>query len=336
MNFNPQLSGGTAVVLALTAAFMWGTWAISLKYLGDYPIDGFYLTLFATSFVFVWAVGFLFDRAALVGNISAVWASEPIRVVATFVGGIIYVFGIRFSLTVMKTIGLSLAQPLQSATLNLATLGVTIVVGGLPAGVSVPPLVLATFILIGAVLVSLLAGHYRSQGQSRQPNHEHHVPMSALWSSLRLVTLSSLLILAYPFAVSFGMRSVTQPHGMMVLPFMAILASGAFGGCLLGSGTVLTVRREWHRLWRASFQIQKFGIGAGLFHYGGNIIQAFAASFLSAAIAFPLGITSGLWTQMWGLAYGEFKDSPPKAYIALFGGVALYIIGAYLIASMSS
>jgi hypothetical protein len=335
MNFNPQLSGGTAIVLALTAAFMWGTWAISLKHLGDYPIDGFYFTLFATSLIFVWGVGFLFDGAALLGNIATGWASDPARVLVTFVSGIIYVFGIRFSLTVMNTIGLSLTQPLQSATFNLATLGVTIVVGGVPRGVSIPLLVLATLILIAAVLVSLLAGHYRSQAQGRQPAHAQYVPMSAIWRSLGLVLLSALLILAYPFAVSFGMRSTTQTHGMMVLPFMAVLASGAFVGSLLGSGGVLTVRRQWHRVWSARFGIHKFGIWAGLFHYGGNIIQAFAAAFLSAAVAFPLGITSGLWTQLWGLKYGEFKDSPPRAYVALFGGVGLYI-GAYLIASMSS
>ena len=46
----------------------------------------------------------------------------------------------------------------------------------------------------------------------------------------------------------------------------------------------------------------------------------------------PLGITAGLWTQMWGLVYGEFRGSPRKAYVALAGGIILYIIGAYLIA----
>jgi hypothetical protein len=336
MHFNPALSGGTAVVLALIAAFMWGTWAISLKYLGDYPIDGFYVTLFATSLVFVWTVGFVLDRDALLANIAQVWTREPIRVVVTLAGGLIYVFGIRLSLTVMSTIGLSLAQPIQSATFNLASLAVTITVGGVPSGVSVPVLILATIILIAAVVASLFAGHFRSQAQALQPhNKQHYVPMSAIWSSVGLVLLSSLLIIAYPFAVSFGLVSRTQSHGLAVLPFMALLATGAFTGSVLSSGLILTVRRQWRRVWTAGFRIHKFGIFAGLFHYGGNILQAFAASFLSAAVAFPLGITSGLWTTMWGISHGEFRGSPPRAYFALFAGVILYIIGAYLIAVMS-
>jgi hypothetical protein len=335
MNFDPELSSGTAIVLALIAAFMWGTWAISLKYLGDYPIDGFFVTLFVTSLVFVWAVGFLFDREALLENIQTVWSSDPSRVTVTFVCGVIYVFGIRFSLTVMSTIGLALAQPLQSATFNLASLAVTITVGGVPSGVSIPMLVLATLILIAAVIVSLLAGQFRSQAQAAHPGHSQYVPMSAIWRSLGLVLPSGLLLLAYPFGVSYGLQSTSQPEGMAVLPFMAVLATGAFVGSMLGSGVSLTIHREWHRVWTAGWRIHKFGVWSGLFHYGGNIIQAFAASFLSAAVAFPLGITSGLWTQMWGLAYGEFRGSPPRAYIALFAGIALYIIGAYLIVMLS-
>ena len=99
MNFDPQLSTNTATILALTAAFMWGTWFISLKYLGDYPLDGYYVTLFSTSFVFVWTVGFLIDRGALLGNIADVFNRDPSRVLVTYVCGIIYVFGMRFSLT---------------------------------------------------------------------------------------------------------------------------------------------------------------------------------------------------------------------------------------------
>jgi hypothetical protein len=247
----------------------------------------------------------------------------------------IYVNGIRLGLTVMDNIGLSLSQPLSSATFNLASLAVTILVGGVPRGVSIPLLLIGTLILIGAVLMSLVAGHFRSQAQTRETHQKNYVPMSAIWRSLGWVLLSNSLVLTYPFAVSYGMHSTSQPNGMAVLPFMAMLASGAFVGSLLGSGTALTLRHQWHRVWSARFAIHKFGIWAGLFHYGGNIIQAFAAAFLSAAVAFPLGITSGLWTQLWGLVYGEFRGSPPKAYAALFAGVALYIVGAFIIATVS-
>jgi hypothetical protein len=116
---------------------------------------------------------------------------------------------------------------------------------------------------------------------------------------------------------------------------MALLASGAFTGSLVNSGIALTRSHQWGRLRTAGFKIHKFGIWAGLFHYGGNIMAAFSVSFLSAAVAYPLGITAGLWTQLWGLAYGEFKGSPRAAYVALFAGLALYILGGYIITTIS-
>jgi drug/metabolite transporter (DMT)-like permease len=333
MNFQPELSTGAAVFLALLAAFMWGTWFISLKYLGDYPLDGYFITLFFTSFVFVWSVGFLIDGSALLGNIRDVLNTDSIRVTATFVCGGIYVTGMRFQITVFSRIGLSLAQPIQSAIATMVSLVITVVVGGLPATVSIERLVLATFILIGAVLVSMQAGRIRTRAQATHPNAGMRVSMQDIYQSLWLILLASLLSTAYPFALSFGLQSTTQPNGMAVLPFMAVLASGAFLGSLLNSGIPLTRKKQWHRVWSAGFRIHKFGIWSGLFHYGGNIIHTFAASDLSAAIAFPLGITSGLWTQMWGLVYGEFRGSPRSAYLALFAGVALYILGALLIVS---
>ena len=70
MNFHPDLSSGEAIVLALTAAFMWGTWFISLKYLGDYPLDAYFVTLFTTSFLFVWTVGILIDAGHCFENLA--------------------------------------------------------------------------------------------------------------------------------------------------------------------------------------------------------------------------------------------------------------------------
>ncbi len=333
MNVHPELSTGVAVIMALTAAFMWGTWFISLKYLGDYPLDGYFVTIFFTSFVFVWTVGLLIDRSALLGNIRVVLSTDPLRVIATYACGIIYVFGMRFQITVFSKIGLSLAQPIQSAIGTLMSLLITVVIGGLPSSVPIWRLVLATFILIGAVLVSMQAGRLRTRAQAVHPNAGMRVSMQDMWQALGLILLASLLTPAYPFALSFGLQSTTQPNGMAVLPFMAMLASGAFTGSLLTSGVNLTRRKQWQRVWTAGFRIHKFGIWSGLFHYGGNIIHTFAASYLSAAIAFPLGITSGLWTQMWGLVYGEFRGSPRAAYVALLAGVLLYIFGAYLIVS---
>jgi hypothetical protein len=111
------------------------------------------------------------------------------------------------------------------------------------------------------------------------------------------------------------------------------LASGAFIGALLSSGVVLTRNGQWGKVWAASLSVHSLGIISGLFHYGGNIIHAFATAELSTVISWPLGLTGGLWTQLWGLVYGEFKGSGRRAYIALALAIVFYLLGAFLIAN---
>jgi hypothetical protein len=82
------------------------------------------------------------------------------------------------------------------------------------------------------------------------------------------------------------------------------------------------------------FKVHRLGIIAGFAHYGGNIIHTFATRNLSAVVSWPLGFTAGLWTSMWGLAYGEFKGSRKSAYVLLAGGMLCYLVGAYLIANI--
>jgi hypothetical protein len=336
MNFSPELSKEAAIFAGLLAASMWGTWFISLKYLGNYPLDGYFMALFTTSIIFVWGVGLIVDRGSLVGNILAVLGNDPSRVVVTLGCGMVYVVGMRFSLTVLRRIGLALAQPIQSSISILIGTSITTVIGGLPPGVSIWRILLAAFILIGAVIATMFAAEWRRQNETSNPGRGGMiVTRRDMQRAIVLIVIASFFSPAYPFAISYGLRSTTHPEGLAVLPFMALLATGAFIGCCLTSGINLTRTHQWGVVRNAGFRIHRFGIGSGLFHYGGNIIHTFATAFLSSAISWPLGITSGLWTQVWGLVYGEFKGSPMRAYLALFVAFGFYIIGAYVIASAS-
>jgi glucose uptake protein GlcU len=251
----------------------------------------------------------------------------------TLVCGVLYVIGMRLSLFVMGRIGLSLTQPIQQSINILAGTAVAAFVGGVPEGLSLAKLALACTLLVGAVLVTMLAGNLRAKAQ-QAPNFKSTLIFTPhdLWKALGLLVFSSAFIPAYTFAISYGLKSVTQPNGLAVLPFMAVLVTGAFTGSLLTSGLALSRSKGWPLVFQAPFSIHKFGIISGVFHYGGNIIHTYSTAFLSSAVSWPLSITAGLWTTLWGFVYGEFKDSPRSVYIALFAGIALYLLGAFTIA----
>lgn len=332
MNFQPELTTGAAVIMSLTAAFLWGTWFISLKYLKNYPIDGFYMTLFATSLVFVWGVAGILEGSNLWRHILTVWAQDASRVWITLLCGMLYVFGMRLSLVVLSKIGLLLAQPIQASINILAGTAVSALVGGMPENLSVGRLAASTLFLLAAVGASMVAGNWKSRDQQVENRSTVQFTPSELWKSLGLMAVAAAFTPSYTMALSYGLKSVTQPAGLAVLPFMALLASGAFVGALLSSGIPLTVRKEWGTVLRAPLSVHKFGILSGLAHYGGNMLHTFGTAFLSAAISWPLGVTANLWTQLWGLAYGEFRGASRRVYAALAGAILFYLIGAYLVA----
>lgn len=335
-NYFPQLTVGTAILLSLLATFMWGSWFVSLKFLKDFPLDGFYIILFITSFILVWSVGFILDGSSLLGNVRHVFKTDPSRVLVTIGCGIGYVFGMRISLYVMSTIGLSLSQPISASfgviTGNLAS----ILIGGTPEGYSINRLIIACAFFIGAVISAMLAARFRTNPQEQSSDSRSlNFTMQDMWKATGWILLASAFTPVYIIGLSYGLKSVTQPGGMAVLPYMAMLVTGAFVGSMVLSGAILTYRKQWNQVWKAPFSIKKWGIISGLAHYGGNIIHTFATAYLSTAISWPLALTMGMWTQIWGIVFGEFKGSPKKVYLFLFSAIGLYILGGYIVASQS-
>lgn len=333
MNFAPAVPQGLAICMALMAASMWGSWFISLKHIGNYPLDGFYMTLFTTSLIFVWSVSIAFDRGALFTNIREMWDINKLKIIIVVLGGIAYVVGMSISLRVMTMIGLTLSQPLQAAIGLIIGTIITVSIGGRPQGLTTGRIALSACFLLAAVFFVFFAEKAKSASQ-RAKNIDTGLSKdrSIMKKAIFLIAMASLFSPGYTLALSYGLKTITQPVGLAVLPFMCVLCSGAFIGALLTSGVRLTIRKEWHKIWEAPFRIHKFGVISGLFHYGGNIIHTFATGVLSSAVSWPLGLTSGVWTQLWGIKYGEFKGAPKMAYALQAAGFVCYILGAFFIA----
>lgn len=335
MNFDPIIPSGIAIVMGLLAASMWGTWFISMKYLGKYPLEAFYITLFTTSMILVWGIGFILDGPALFRNLGEVWQVDKSRLIVTFICGMLYVAGMQFSLRVIKLIGLSLSQPLSA---SISLIGGTLLsglIGGVPEGLGLWRIVVTAVFLMAAIFLTMKAGNTRNKAQNeKQVDTGLSRDPKAIRLAVFLLIIGAVFTPAYSTALSYGLKSITQPNGMAVMPFMTILCSGAFTGAWLICGITLTVRKQWHVFWTNGFYIHKFGILSGLAHYGGNIIHTFATRNLSSVVSWPLGITAGLWTQMWGLVYGEFKGSPRRTYVYLFSGILCYLIGAFVISNV--
>lgn len=335
MNFDPMIPFPLAVGMGMMAASMWGSWFIALKYLGDYPLEAFYITLFTSSMVIVFGVGFLFDGRHLIGNILDVLAADPSRVIVTFICGILYVMGMQFSLRVLRILGLAISQPIQASIGIVGGTGISAILGGVPEYLTVGRISLAVIFLLCAVLLTIRAGILRNKAQKiGKIDTGLSVDPIEIRKAYIMLLLAAVLTPAYTTALSYGLRSITQTKGLAVLPFMAVLCTGAFFGAFIVCGSILTKKKQWRSFITFPYKIHLLGTIAGFAHYGGNIIHTFATRNLSAVVSWPLGFTAGLWTQIWGIVYGEFKGSPKKVYFIFVFGVACYVVGAMIISNI--
>lgn len=332
MNFVASLSQGQAIIVSLTAAFLWGTWFVSIKKLGDFPVAAFYLELFITSFVLVWTVGLIVDGTLIFTNISELWKIRPSKIVVVYVCGILYVLGMSISIKVLGMIGLTLSQPLQSSIALVIGTFVTTFVGGIPEGYSINRILLTALFILFSIFFVTLAQREKSNNQSiKKIETGLSKDPKIMKEAIKLMVLAALFIPAYTLGLSYGLKTITQPQGLAVLPYMCLLVTGALTGAILSSGISLTRNHQWGCFRKTPFSVHKYGILSGCFHYGGNIIHTFATGVLSSSISWPLGLTASLWTQVWGLVSGEFKGASAKAYIYQLVSFSCYIIGAYIL-----
>lgn len=323
-----------AVVSCLFAASLWGSWAASLKYIGTYPLEGFVWTLYTSSFCFVWIVGIAVKREKLFSEINGLWERDPLRLLGVIAGGGAFALGMALSLTVMRSLGLSVAQPIQSSVSMILGTVWTISIGGLPDGVKISRIILAISILICAVLFTMLAAWFRAQGRrATETADANRPPEKAIVRYLPLVLGASLLSSAYPWALALGLHSKTQEKGISTLPYMALLVTGAFLSISVLCSIRLKRSGQLRMAISAPLHIKRWGIGSGIFHFGGNIIHSFGAAALSASIAYPLGLSASFWTQLWGLGHGEFRGTPMGAKLSLAIGMTMYCTGVGVIVS---
>lgn len=328
-----EATSGLSIFVVLFAALMWGSWFVCLKHLGKYPLDAFFLTLILVSFLFVWALSLAMDGQSIFLSYVAVYSRDPLRVFVPCISGFVFTLGMRFSIMAQYKVGLSIAQPIQSSTILFFGTWVSGSIGGIPEGLSWMGLIAACGLLVGAVICGLIAGMYCvSDDPGTNISHNRiRISTRAMWQAFGLMLLSGFMIPAYTVGLSYSLRSPTQPLGFSVFPCMSLIVTGSLAAAVLSSGIYLTQKRLWSDVLKFPRSVHGLGCISGVCHYSGNVLHAIASTNLSTVVSWPLGLTSGLWTQVWGLIYGEFRGAPRTAYIFLFLAIILYLGGAFVI-----
>jgi hypothetical protein len=305
MNFDPQPSTQTAVNLALIASFLWGSWAIILKYTIKLPLDTFYQVPTNAALVFILGLGFVLDGSALIEAIRSMFASDPDRVLLTLLGGFFSAVTNSSSVLVVQRVGLALAQPISGSLCLILGTTVSCFIGGIPEDMPIWRLFLAGGLLIAAIFFSFLLAKSRPEG--------HAAGRGKFSEKVFFFTIIAVMTgVIYSSSISYGLKSFTQPNGLATMPYLSLFVSGVWLGALIFCGYLINKHGEWDRVRRPKPRLLLQISIASWTHYGGNVRHVYATRHLSSVQSWPLGTISGLWVQIWRLPYGEFKGSSKK------------------------
>ncbi len=321
-----------AILGGLFNAFLWGSWAVVLKKLDGYPLDAFFLGLYIFSFVFVWILAWMALGEELFDEMAQVWRARPAVIIIALAAGGTFVIGVRITLTVFTAVGLSVTAPIQTFMSLILGTSLAALVGGRPAALAPLDLMVACLLLFAAAMATVWARILRDRSlfeaaASQLRDAAEETSRRLIAKNMALVGLASAIITAYPLGLSYSLRAPGREYGLTPLSYIIVLVTGSLIGAVLTSGAILTLRRQWSLFLRAGWAKHRYSLIAAGAHYGGNIINAFATGALTAAVSWPIGTTSQLWTYVWGLATGEFKGAPRKSYLLIATGALLYLAG---------
>ena len=321
-----------AILGGLFNAFLWGSWAVVLKKLDSYPLDAFFLGLYIFSFVFVWILALIVLGEELFREIAQMWRERPAVIIVALAAGGTFVIGVRITLTVFTSVGLSVTAPIQTFMSLILGTSLAALIGGTPAALAPLDLAVACLLLFAAAMATVWARIVRDRSlievvSSQLRDTVGETSKRLIAKNMVFVGLASAIITAYPLGLSYSLRAPGREYGLTPLAYTIVLVTGSLIGAALTSGAVLTRRRQWSLFLRAGWTMHRYSLIAAGAHYGGNIINAFATGALTAAVSWPIGTTSQLWTYVWGLATGEFKGAPRRSYLLIASGAVLYVAG---------
>ncbi len=319
-----------AIAGIIFVTFLWGSWFQTVKHLGNFPVHAFISVMYGISVIIVWAAIGLLGKQMIPSGIFSEISSSPGLTLAILGCGIVFGIAMQMHLTVVKRIGLILSTSVSATCAILGGTIISVLFAGIPEGVSVVSLFVASVLLILATITCQYAGICRDREKKKVDEKKQ----SRGQDILLLAFINLILMSSYPLANSIGLRSALNPDGFSSLTCMGILVIGAFAGSSLFTVILLCWEKESVAEIMAMIPLGKLFVLAAIAafcHFGGNVLHAIFAPVVSVAIATVIGNSYHCWSYIWGLIYGEFKGTSKKTYGILFGGMLLFVAGVILL-----
>src|SRR5271155_2154581 len=319
--FTPH-SLGIALIMMITSAICWGSWANTYKGVKNYRFGLFYwdyaVGIFLISLILAFTMGSTgSDASSFLNNVRS---ADTNNIVSTMVGGAIFNLANLLLVAAIDMAGLAIAFPVA--------IGIALVVGVVSSYLLQPKgnaMLLAAGVAcaVGAVILdgkaygSLSAGN---RGVSKK-------------SIITCIVSGVLMGIWAPFVT----HSMTKGNTLGPYSVAVFLTLGALLSCFVWN--IYFMRKplvgqpvNFNELFRGPASGHVLGLLGGAIWGTGTVFNLVAANFTGVAISYAIGQSAPMVAALWGvLAWKEFRGAPGKAYLYLAFMFIFYAIAILLI-----
>jgi glucose uptake protein len=320
--FTPQ-SLTIALLMMITSAICWGSWANTYKGVKNYRFELFYwdyaLGIFAVSLILALTMGSTpHDSSSFLNNLHS---ADTTNIVSTMVGGAIFNLANLLLVAAIDMAGLAIAFPVS--------IGIALVVGTV-LSFALQPKGNAIFLALGvacALIAVILDGKaYGSRGgQGRSVSRK----------SIVICIVSGVLMGLWNPFVAYGATrgNVLTPYSSVVCLTLGALLSCFIWNLYFMKHPLVGEPVNFGRFFGGPASGHLLGLIGGCIWGIGTVFNVVAGKATAFAISYAIGQSAPMVAALWGVfAWKEFAGAPSKARLYLTLMFVFYCLGILLVA----
>jgi glucose uptake protein len=311
-----------ALLMTITSAICWGSWANTYKGVRNYRFELFYwdyaIGIFVSSLILALTLGSTgHDSSSFVNNVQA---TDPSNIVSALIGGAIFNLANLLLVAAMDLVGLAVAFPVS--------IGIALVVGVVLNFILQPKgsaLLLAGGVVCALIAVILDGKAYGSLARAGRGASRKGI--------ILCVVSGTLMGLWSPFAT----YAMTRGHSLTPYSAVTFLTLGALLSCFVWN--IYFMKKplvgdpvSFSGYFSGPLSGHMLGLIGGLVWGLGTVLNLTAGKLTGQAISYAIGQSSPMVAALWGvLVWKEFAGSGrnAKIYLALmfvFYGLAILLV----------
>src|SRR5215470_10284988 len=314
---------GLALLMMITSAIFWGSWANTYKGVKDYRFEFFYwdyaIGIFLISLVLAFTMGSTANDAS--SFLKNVYSADRSNFFYTLVGGAIFNLANLLLVAAIDMAGLATAFPVS--------IGIALVVGVVSSYALQPkgnPPLLAAGVASAIIAVILDGKAYASLQKTASSLSRKSIVVS--------VISGVLMGLWAPFVT----HAMTQGNALGPYSVGVFFTLGALLSCFLWNiyfmkHPLVGTPVNFSGFIRGPASGHLLGVLGGVIWGTGTVFNLVAANFTGVAISYAIGQSAPMVAALWGvLVWKEFQGASRKAQMLLTLMFAFYVLAILIVA----